>query len=107
VTCRQGDPWQAVSELEGSQGDHAFSNAIYPAKAADIALTRLEKFEAEWGTCYPAIRQLWRRAWEHVVPFFAFAPGIIKMIYTTNCLEALRRRTSKARSSFRTTARVC
>jgi putative transposase len=50
--------------------------------------------------------QLWRRACEHVVPFFAFAPGIIKMLYTTNCLEALRRRTSKAGSSFRTSGPV-
>jgi hypothetical protein len=25
-------------------------NATYHAEAADIALTRLEKFEAEWGT---------------------------------------------------------
>jgi putative transposase len=37
-------------------------------------------FEAEWGKRYPAIGQVWRRAWEHVVPFFAFAPGIRKMI---------------------------
>jgi len=65
--------------------------AIYHAEAADIALTRLEGFEAEWGKRYPAIGQMWRRAWEYVVPFFAFAPGIRKMIYTTNCIEALNR----------------
>jgi Transposase, Mutator family len=28
---------------------------------------------------------------EHVVPFFAFAPSIRKMIYTTNAVEALHR----------------
>src|SRR5579875_618128 len=65
--------------------------AIYRAEAADIALTRLEEFEAEWGKRYPAIGQLWRRAWDHVVPFFAFAPAIRKMIYTTNSIEALNR----------------
>ncbi|MBT1517458.1 transposase, partial [Bradyrhizobium sp. SRL28] len=27
----------------------------------------------------------------YVVPFFAFAPGIRKMIYTTNVVEALHR----------------
>ena len=67
--------------------------AIYRAEAADIARTRLEEFEAEWGKRYPAIGSIWRRAWEHVVPFFAFAPSIRKMIYTTNCVEALNRST--------------
>jgi len=79
--------------------------AIYHAEAADIALTRLEEFEAEWGKRYPAIGQMWRRAWEYVVPFFAFAPGIRKMIYTTNCIEALNRslrKIIKTRGSFPT-----
>lgn len=77
--------------------------AIYRAEAADIALTRLEEFEAEWGKRYPAIGPIWRRAWEHVVPFFAFAPSIRKMIYTTNCVEALNRslrKIIKTRGSF-------
>jgi putative transposase len=76
---------------------------IYQAEAADIARARLEEFEAEWGKRYPAIGQLWRRAWEHVVPFFAFAPAIRKMIYTTNCVEALNRslrKIIKTRGSF-------
>ncbi|MGH6842721.1 MAG: transposase [Methylocella sp.] len=64
---------------------------IYKAEAADIALTRLEEFEAEWGKRYPAIGPIWRRAWEHAVAFFGFAPSIRKMIYTTNCVEALHR----------------
>src|ERR1700722_921565 len=62
--------------------------AIYRAENADQALVRLEEFEAEWGKRYPAIGQAWRRAWEHVIPFFAFAPGIRKMIYTTDAVEA-------------------
>src|SRR6202163_1719388 len=57
--------------------------AIYRAENADMAMVRLKEFEAEWGKRYPAIGQTWRRAWEHVIPFFAFAPGIRKMIYTT------------------------
>ena len=68
-----------------------------------MALVRLEEFEAEWGKRYPAIGQAWRRAWEHVVPFFAFAPGIRKMIYTTNAVEALHRslrKIIKTRGSF-------
>ncbi|MHC2283650.1 putative transposase [Bradyrhizobium diazoefficiens] len=65
--------------------------AIYHAENADAALLRLEDFEAEWGKRYPAIGAAWRRAWEHVIPFFAFAPEIRKMIYTTNAVEALNR----------------
>jgi len=77
--------------------------AIYRAENADQALVRLEEFEAEWGKRYPAIGQAWRRAWEHVIPFFAFAPGIRKMIYTTDAVEALNRslrKIIKTRGSF-------
>lgn len=77
--------------------------AIYCAENADTALQRLEEFEAEWGKRYPAIGQAWRRSWQHVIPFFAFAPGIRKMIYTTNAVEALHRslrKIIKTRGSF-------
>lgn len=50
-----------------------------------------------------AIAQTWRRSWEHVVPFFAFAPAVRKMIYTTNAVEALNRslrKIIKTRGSF-------
>jgi putative transposase len=40
---------------------------------------------------YPATGQIWRRAWEQVAPFFAFAPAIRKMIYTASAVEARRR----------------
>jgi len=77
--------------------------AIYSAENADMAIVRLEEFEAKWGKRYPAIGQAWRRAWEHVIPFFAFAPGIRKMIYTSNAVEALNRslrKIIKTRGSF-------
>ena len=79
--------------------------AVYQAENADMALIRLEEFEAEWGKRYPAIGAAWRRSWEHVIPFFAFAPAIRKMIYTTNCVEALNRslrKIIKTRGSFPT-----
>jgi transposase-like protein len=77
--------------------------AIYHAENADAALLRLEDFEAEWGKRYPTIGAAWRRAWEHVIPFFAFAPEIRKMIYTTSAVEALNRslrKIIKTRGSF-------
>ncbi len=77
--------------------------AIYRAENADMALVRLDEFEAEWGKRYPAIGQAWRRVWQHVIPFFVFAPAIRKMIYTTNAVEALNRslrKIIKTRGSF-------
>ena len=77
--------------------------AIYRAETAEAAATRLEEFEAAWGSSYPAVAPAWRRAWEHVVPMFAFPPAIRKLIYTTNALESLHRslrKIIKTRGSF-------
>lgn len=77
--------------------------AIYRAENADAALDRLAEFESKWDGRYPAIGQSWRRAWEHVIPFFAFPPDICKMIYTTNAVESLNRslrKIIKTRGSF-------
>jgi putative transposase len=79
--------------------------AIYRAETAEAALNRLGAFEVKWGTRYPAIGQAWRRAWEHVIPLFAFPPAIRKMIYTTNAVESLHRslrKIIKTRGSFPT-----
>src|SRR5262249_21034531 len=99
---RVGKSLEFGSWKDGKQLMHALK-AIYRAENADAALLRLEEFEAEWGKRYPAIGQAWRRAWEHLVPFFAFAPAIRKMIYTTNAVEALHRslrKIIKTRGSF-------
>jgi putative transposase len=79
--------------------------AIYRAETAEAALDRLGEFEAKWGARYPAVGQAWRRAWEHVIPLFAFPPAIRKMIYTTNAVESLHRslrKIIKTRGSFPT-----
>jgi len=77
--------------------------AIYRAETAEAALDRLAEFEDKWGSRYPAVGQAWRRAWEHVIPLFAFPPDIRKMIYTTNAVESLHRslrKIIKTRGSF-------
>ena len=77
--------------------------AVYRAETAEAAAARLDEFEARWGQRYPAVVPAWRRAWEHVVPMFAFPPAIRKMIYTTNALESLHRslrKIIKTRGSF-------
>ena len=58
--------------------------AVYRAETAEMAAAELDHFEAVWGKRYPAIGQAWRRAWDYVVPLFAFPPAIRKMIYTGN-----------------------
>jgi putative transposase len=65
--------------------------AIYRAETAEMAEQRLVEFEAEWGKKYPAIGLAWRRAWNEVVPFFAYPPEVRRMIYTTNAIESLHR----------------
>jgi putative transposase len=65
--------------------------AVYRAETAEVAELRLGDFEVEWGKKYPAIGPAWRRAWNEVVPFFAYPPQIRKMIYITNAIESLHR----------------
>ena len=70
---------------------------IYQAESAAAARDRLEDFDrGPWGQKYPAIAQSWRRNWEQVIPFFAFAPALRKIIYTTNAIESLNAEVRKA-----------
>lgn len=63
---------------------------IYRAENETMALQRLEEFEAgQWGKKYPTIAASWRRAWEQVIPFFAYPVEVRKIIYTTNAIESL------------------
>ncbi|MBK8959207.1 MAG: IS256 family transposase [Proteobacteria bacterium] len=63
---------------------------VYTATSAEAAAEELEAFSAgPWGTKYPTIARSWRRAWEHVIPFFAFPPEVRRVIYTTNAIESL------------------
>jgi putative transposase len=79
---------------------------IYSAlddKAAEAALETFEK--SSWGRKLPAIGQMWRRAWQEVIPFFAFPKDMRRIIYTTNAIEALNsklRRAVRARGHFPT-----
>ena len=77
---------------------------IYRAIDAQAAEQALDAFEAGvWGQKYPAIGQSWRRAWQEVIPFFAFPGDVRRIIYTTNAIEALNsklRRAVRARGHF-------
>jgi putative transposase len=70
---------------------------IYQAESAASARERLEDFDrGPWGRKYPAIAQSWRRNWEQVIPFFAFAPEVRTILYTTNAIESLNAQVRKA-----------
>jgi transposase-like protein len=79
---------------------------IYTAPSAEAAAELLEAFAASpWSEKYPSIVASWRRAWEHVVPFFVFPPDIRRVIYTTNAIESLNmqlRKIIKTRGHFPT-----
>ena len=78
---------------------------IYAAATADAAAGELNAFEEKWTGKYPSIAPAWRRAWQEVIPFFAFDPAIRKIIYTTNAIESLNRvirKSIKTRASFPT-----
>ena len=78
---------------------------IYGAATAEQAAGELDAFEEKWAGKYASIAPAWRRAWQEVIPFFAFDPAIRKIIYTTNAIESLNRvirKSIKTRGSFPT-----
>src|SRR6516162_738005 len=69
---------------------------IYTAPTDDAARVALDTFEASpLGQRFPTVSAAWRRAWVHVVPFFAFPPAIRRLLYTTNVLENVNRQLRK------------
>lgn len=69
---------------------------IYTAVNAEAAQTELQAFEQSvWGKRFPTVAAGWRRAWSHVIPFFAFPAEIRRVIYTTNAIESVNARLRK------------
>jgi transposase-like protein len=77
---------------------------IYTAASAEAAEAELDVFErGPWGQKFPTVVAAWRRAWSHVIPFFAFPPQIRRVIYTTNAIESINsqlRKIIKSRGHF-------
>lgn len=77
---------------------------VYTAATVEAAQAALDEFAiSPWGAKYPTIVQSWKRAWEHVIPFFAFPPEVRRVVYTTNVIESLHmqfRRIIKTRGRF-------
>lgn len=69
---------------------------IYTAPSAEAAAAELNAFErGPWGQKFPTVVATWRRAWDRVIPFFAFPPEVRRVIYTTNAIESIHARLRK------------
>jgi putative transposase len=69
---------------------------IYTAANAEAAEAKLTAFEqSPWEQKFPTVVACWRRAWSHVIPFFAFPPAVRRVIYTTNSIESVHARLRK------------
>jgi transposase-like protein len=77
---------------------------VYTAANAEAAAQALDEFErGAWGQKYPTVTASWRRAWDRVIPFFAFPPAVRRVVYTTNAIESLHsqlRKIIKTRGHF-------
>ncbi len=77
---------------------------VYTAPSAEAAAAELEAFErGSWGQRFPTVGAAWRRAWDRVIPFFAYPPAVRRLIYTTNAIESLHsqlRKIIKTRGHF-------
>lgn len=77
---------------------------VYTAVSAEAAEVELEAFaQSERGLKFPTVVNAWRRAWDRVIPFFAFPPAVRKVIYTTNAIENINgqlRKIIKTRGHF-------
>jgi putative transposase len=77
---------------------------VYTAASAEAAAQALEEFErSAWGQKYPTVTASWRRAWDRVIPFFAFPPAVRRVVYTTNAIESIHsqlRKIIKTRGHF-------
>ncbi len=77
---------------------------IYTAPSAEAAAHALDEFErGPWGQRFPTVVAAWRRAWDRVIPFFAFPPAVRRVVYTTNAIESIHsqlRKIIKTRGHF-------
>ena len=89
--------WKQRKEVAGDL------RLIYQASTALEAEMQRDEFARKWDAVYPMVSQIWRRNWEHIIPFFAYPGEIRKVIYTTNAIESLNmslRKIIKMRGSF-------
>jgi transposase-like protein len=66
---------------------NVYLRKVYSAPNSDAAFEALAEFSAsELGHKYPRSVKVWENAWDRFIPFFAFTPGVRKLLYTTNSI---------------------
>ena len=76
---------------------------VYRARTRELAEANLDTLEARWGAKYPVVIASWRRNWDRLSVYFAYAPEIRRVIYTTNIIEGFHRqlrKVTKTKGSF-------
>lgn len=76
---------------------------IYTAVTEEAAFEKSMNSKEKWGSKYPAAIKSWEENWDILSTFFAYPPGIRKIIYTTNIIEGLHRqfrKVTKAKAIF-------
>jgi transposase-like protein len=75
--------WQERKHLSGTLRSIPTGRPA-PRVVSEAAEAELASFaEAPWGKKYPPIVSAWRRNWDQVIPFFAFAPEIRRICHFT------------------------
>ena len=102
---RAPDPQQpGLRQLEGPQAAGGGAQADLHGGQRRGRAAALDAFErGPWGQKFPTVVASWRRAWTHVIPFFAFPPEVRRVIYTTNAIESVHaqlRKIIKTRGHF-------
>ena len=86
----------AFANWKDRKGLAAALKRVYTAASAEAALVELDAFEhGTWGQKFPTVVAAWRRAWDKVIPFFAYPPAVRKVVYTTNAIESINARLRK------------
>ena len=100
-------PQPGLRQLEGAQAARGGAAAdLHGGERRGRAARRSTRLSAAPGArSFPTVVASWRRAWTHVIPFFAFPPDVRRVIYTTNALESVHaqlRKIIKTRGHFPT-----
>jgi putative transposase len=97
-----------IAVTDGLKGMSEALAAVYPQTTLQTCIVHLIGHSLDFANWkerkpmalalrpkFPTVVASWRRAWTHVIPFFAFPPDIRRLIYTTNALESAHARLRK------------
>jgi putative transposase len=96
-----------IAVTDGLKGMSEALGAVFPATTLQACIVHLLRHSLEfangkqrkpmgpWGLQFPTVVASWRRAWTHVIPFFACPPEVRRVISTTKALESVNARVRK------------